>query len=320
MVPATTSLTDFNGETIWPLGQLRLLEIAIGRTVSAKGQTKLYSLLKKNLDIFPWQPSDMTRVPRSVAEHRINIQKGYPPVRQKKRGQAPERARAIQVEKLTEKLNLFAATPLSVSWTLTKAITKYRWQNQMKRKRLSTPATECIAIPKCHLVSRTLAPHTKTEMLRDIDETFRTFRRITMKLNPKKCTFGAVEGMFLGYMISPEGIKSCPDKTEALLRIPSPRIIKESAISVVLMIERGTVQKLVYFVSGALQVPKLNYTPMEKLVLALVFATKRVITKIERHAGRTQYYVSAKDIRKRKDPSGLLYKEAGRNSTRYISG
>ncbi|GKC60012.1 reverse transcriptase domain-containing protein [Tanacetum coccineum] len=59
--------------------------------------------------------------------------------------------------------------------------------------------------------------HTEAEMLRDIDETFRTLRKINMKLNPKKCTFGAVEGMFLGYMIIPEGIKPCPDKTEAVL-------------------------------------------------------------------------------------------------------
>nr|GFB10403.1 retrotransposon protein, putative, unclassified [Tanacetum cinerariifolium] len=62
------------------------------------------SILKKNLDIFAWQPSDMTRVPWSVAEYRLNIREGYSPVRQKKRGQAPERSKAIQaeVQKLVE--------------------------------------------------------------------------------------------------------------------------------------------------------------------------------------------------------------------------
>ncbi|GJX40719.1 reverse transcriptase domain-containing protein [Tanacetum coccineum] len=69
--------------------------------------------------------------------------------------------------------------------------------------------------------------HTKAEMLRDIDETFRTLQKINMKLNPKKCTFGAVEGMFLGYMITPKGIKPCPSKTEAVLQLPSSRTIKE---------------------------------------------------------------------------------------------
>nr|GFD10496.1 reverse transcriptase domain-containing protein [Tanacetum cinerariifolium] len=46
----------------------------------------------------------MTGVPRSVAEHRLNVREGYPPMRQKKRGQAPERTKAIQaeVEKLVE--------------------------------------------------------------------------------------------------------------------------------------------------------------------------------------------------------------------------
>ncbi|GJX20228.1 reverse transcriptase domain-containing protein [Tanacetum coccineum] len=230
--------------------------------------------------------------------------------------------------------------------------------------------------------------HTEAEMLRDIDETFRTLRKINMKLNPKKCTFGAVEGMFLGYMITPEGIKPCPSKTEAVLQLPSPRTIKEvqslngklaslnrflsksaekslplfktlkkcikksdfhwtpeaeqafkqlkqhlselpllvapkpkeelivylsasnGAISAVLMTERGTVQTPVYFVSRAFQGPKLNYTPMEKLVLSLVFAAKRLqrtITKIERHAGGTQYHIPSKNVGERTDPDGLPY-------------
>ncbi|GKG04301.1 hypothetical protein Tco_0314688 [Tanacetum coccineum] len=59
-------------------------EVAIGGTLSAKGRTKLCSLLKKNLDIFAWQSLDMTRVSRSIAKHRLNIQEGYSPVRQKK--------------------------------------------------------------------------------------------------------------------------------------------------------------------------------------------------------------------------------------------
>ncbi|GJW32932.1 reverse transcriptase domain-containing protein [Tanacetum coccineum] len=160
---------------------------------------------------------------------------------------------------------------------------------------------------------------------------------------------------------TPEGIKPCPDKTEAVLQLPSPRTIKEvqslngklaslnrflsksarnslplfktlkkcikksdfhwtpeaeqafkqlkqhlselsllvapkpkeelivylsashGAISAVLMTERGTVQTPVYFVSRALQGPELNYTPMEKLVLALVFAAKRLRRYFQAH-------------------------------------
>ncbi|GKD04690.1 reverse transcriptase domain-containing protein [Tanacetum coccineum] len=44
----------------------------------------------------------MTGVPRHTAEHRLNVREGCSPIRQKKRGQAPERNKAIQeeVEKL----------------------------------------------------------------------------------------------------------------------------------------------------------------------------------------------------------------------------
>ncbi|GJW17225.1 reverse transcriptase domain-containing protein [Tanacetum coccineum] len=38
---------------------------------------------------------------------------------------------------------------------------------------------------------------TEDEIIRDIKETFKTLREINMKLNPKKCTFGMEEGMFL---------------------------------------------------------------------------------------------------------------------------
>ncbi|GJV95177.1 reverse transcriptase domain-containing protein [Tanacetum coccineum] len=48
-----------------------------------------------------------------------------------------------------------------------------------------------------------------------------------MKLNPKKCTFGAEEGMFLGHVVNVKGIKACPDKAEAVIRLPSPKMLKE---------------------------------------------------------------------------------------------
>nr|GEY91807.1 reverse transcriptase domain-containing protein [Tanacetum cinerariifolium] len=180
---------SFDGETTWPLGQLRFLvtigdvthstkawmnfmivkslspyngiigrpglkaiqavpstvhgmlkfptekgiEVVVGGSLSDRGRTELCSLLKKNLDIFAWQPSDMTEVPR----------------------------------------------------------------------------------------------HTEAEMVRDIEETFQTLRKINMKLNLKKCSFGLAEGVFLGYVITSEGIKPCSDKTTAVLQLPSPQTIKE---------------------------------------------------------------------------------------------
>nr|GEV60338.1 reverse transcriptase domain-containing protein [Tanacetum cinerariifolium] len=251
MVPATTSLTSFSGETIWPLGQLRLLLIIgntnhsarawmnfmivrslspyngiIGRprirAIQAvpstdKGRTEPCSILKKNLDIFAWQPSDMTGVPRSVAEHRLNIREGYSPVRQKKRGQAPEHAKAIQEE--VQKL---------VEAGIMREVYYHDWlSNPVMRLMDKAFESQIGRNIKVYVDDLVVKSYTEAEMMRDIEETFRTLRKVNIKLNPKKCSFGLAEGMFLGYVVTPEGIKPCPDKTAVVLQLPSPRTIKE---------------------------------------------------------------------------------------------
>ncbi|GKB86668.1 reverse transcriptase domain-containing protein, partial [Tanacetum coccineum] len=114
MVPATTHLIGFSGETIWPLGQIALL-VKIGDEVHSTSAWMNFMSSRVipmecamisgpsiqspavNQDIYRLS-TDMTGVPRSIAEHRLNIQEGYSPVRQKKRGQAPERNKVIQEE------------------------------------------------------------------------------------------------------------------------------------------------------------------------------------------------------------------------------
>nr|GEY82317.1 reverse transcriptase domain-containing protein [Tanacetum cinerariifolium] len=68
---------------------------------------------------------------------------------------------------------------------------------------------------------------TKKEVIRDIEETFKTLREINMKLNPKKCAFGMREGTFLGYKVDADGLRVCPDKVEMVLDLPSPKCLKD---------------------------------------------------------------------------------------------
>jgi hypothetical protein len=79
-------------------------QISIGGSLSDKGKAAVCALLQKNLSIFAWEPKHMTGVPRSITEHKLQIRQGYPPIRQKKRGQAPDRAKAIlkEVHKLVD--------------------------------------------------------------------------------------------------------------------------------------------------------------------------------------------------------------------------
>nr|GEV83714.1 reverse transcriptase domain-containing protein [Tanacetum cinerariifolium] len=68
---------------------------------------------------------------------------------------------------------------------------------------------------------------TEQEVIRDIEETFKTLRKINMKLNLKQCTFSMREGMFLGYKLHADGLKVCSDKVEAVLSLPSLKCLKD---------------------------------------------------------------------------------------------
>nr|GEU69689.1 reverse transcriptase domain-containing protein [Tanacetum cinerariifolium] len=97
-------------------------EITIGGKVSTKARMELCTLLKGNLDIFAWQPSDMMGVPRSIAEKDIPLI-------------------VIHFQNSIGRSNPSTTTPLSVFWTPTKAIIKYKWHNKMRKRWLSTPVT-----------------------------------------------------------------------------------------------------------------------------------------------------------------------------------
>ncbi|GKB04838.1 reverse transcriptase domain-containing protein [Tanacetum coccineum] len=388
--------------------------IAIGSTLTEKGRKELCTLLGQNLDVFAWKPADMTGVPRHTAEHRLNVREGCSPIRQKKRGQAPERNKAIQeeVEKLVDARIMkevhyhnWLSNPVMVkkhdgSWRmcvdfkdLNKACPQdgyplpeidwkveslcgypfkcfmdaYKGYHQIKMAKEDEEKMACITNQEIFCYSKmpfglknaratyqrlvdkvfqrqigrnlevyvddlVIKIRTEEEIIRDIAEIFKTLRQINMKLNPKKCSFGMQEGMFLGYKVTTDGLKVCPDKADAVLSLPSPRCLKDmqklngklamhkksdlqwtqeaeaafkqmkkligelpmltapkekeeliiylaaakEAISAVLMTEREGKQIPVYFVSHALRGPEINYNPMEKLVLSLLSAGRRL--------------------------------------------
>ncbi|GJV79493.1 reverse transcriptase domain-containing protein, partial [Tanacetum coccineum] len=244
---------------------------------------------QRNLDIFAWKPADMTGVSRHIAEHRLNVREGCSPIRQKKRGQTPERNKAIQeeMEKLVDvdimkevHYHSWLSNPVMVkkhddSWRmcvdfkdLNKACPKdgyplpeidwkveslcgysfkcfldvYKGYHQIKMTKedeekkafITSQGIFCYSKMPFGLknagatyqrlvdkafqkqIGRNLEVYvddlvikscTEHEIIRDIEETFKTLREINMKLNPKKCTFGIEEGTFLGYKVNTKGIK-----------------------------------------------------------------------------------------------------------------
>nr|GEV87437.1 putative mitochondrial protein [Tanacetum cinerariifolium] len=64
---------------------------------------------------------------------------------------------------------------------------------------------------------------TEESLIEYVKETLDKLRRVNVKIDPRKCTFGMKEGNFLGYVVTTEGIKVNPKKVKVILRGPTPR-------------------------------------------------------------------------------------------------
>ncbi|KAI3740512.1 hypothetical protein L2E82_30973 [Cichorium intybus] len=82
------------------------------------------------------------------------------------------------------------------------------------------------------------------------------------------------------------------------------------AISVVLVTERESKQSPVYFVSRALQGPEVNYPILEKLVLALIYAARRLRRYFQAHKIEVRTSQPLKQIMTKPETSGRLAKWA----------
>nr|GEV37903.1 reverse transcriptase domain-containing protein [Tanacetum cinerariifolium] len=238
--------------------------------------------VKRNLDIFAWKPAEMTGVPRHIAKHCLNMREGCSPVRQKKRGQAADRNQAIQeeVEKLVEAEIMrevhyhdWLSNPVVVkkhddSWRMCvdfKDLNKACPKDGYPLPKIDWKTGRNLEVYIDNLVIKSCM---EDEIVRDIEETFKTLREINMKQNPKKCAFGVEEGMFLGYKVNAKGLKVCPDKVDAVLNLPSLKCLKD-------------VQKLNgklaclnrKLISIGLRKPKKAFKQMKKLIAELPMLT-----------------------------------------------
>lgn len=72
--------------------------VVIGKGFSAECRRNLIELLRKNKDVFAWQPSDVTVVPRYLIQHRLNVNIADSPVTQKKQNFSAEKNQVISKE------------------------------------------------------------------------------------------------------------------------------------------------------------------------------------------------------------------------------
>jgi hypothetical protein len=95
-------MEDFQSEHIEPTEDLKEISIGpeahkttkIGTTLDPQEEAAIIALLKRNVDLFAWQPSDMPRIDLSIVCHHLSVNPNVKPVvqRKKRSGKKEERS------------------------------------------------------------------------------------------------------------------------------------------------------------------------------------------------------------------------------------
>ncbi|GJV63119.1 hypothetical protein Tco_1473947 [Tanacetum coccineum] len=72
--------------------------ITIGGNMSTRYRSELIKALRKHTDTFVWTLTDMTGIPRFIAEHQLKTYPRIEPRVQKKRSMAPDRRKVVKAE------------------------------------------------------------------------------------------------------------------------------------------------------------------------------------------------------------------------------
>ena len=79
-------------------------QIRVGSQLEGPEKEEVVKCLRAYTDVFAWMPADMPGISPDIISHRLNVQPGARPVKQKKRHIAPDRLKCLEeeVDKLLE--------------------------------------------------------------------------------------------------------------------------------------------------------------------------------------------------------------------------
>ncbi|GJU12156.1 reverse transcriptase domain-containing protein [Tanacetum coccineum] len=341
--------------------------VTINARLSPECKYELRKLLRENLDVLAWKPSDMTGIPRHIAEHSLNDNPSKEPVQMSRED---EEKTAFYTDQGTYCYTKMPFGLKNVGATYQRLVDKV-FKDQIRRNL------------EAYVDDMVIKSRDEKGLLTDIEETFKTLRKINMKLNPKKCSFGMEEGKFLGYIVTSEGIRANPGKTKAIMDMQSPKSLKqmqtfsgklaalnrflskgaerslpffdtlkgctkdnfkwtkeaeqaflemkkhiaklpllttpkpgeemfiylsaaELAVSAVLVAKREGKQVPIHHVSRTLHDAEINYSPMEKLALSLLHASRRLKRYFQAHQIRVITDQPIRQVLNKTETSGRL--------------
>nr|GEX23115.1 reverse transcriptase domain-containing protein [Tanacetum cinerariifolium] len=245
---------------------------------------KAQDLSRHNVDIFTWNPIDMTGILRVIIEHSLDTYPHIKPKAQKKRSLAPD----------MKKVDLYPF--LDIDWKIKSLmgfqykcfLDAYKGYHQIKRTKKDEEKTAFHTKEGvfCYMKLPFGLKNAGATYQRLVDSAFKEQIGVNLKAymddTLKKCTnkkdlswIEAAEATFLEIkkLVSELPTLTTPKKGETLMMYLAAA---NEAVSAVLLTERDGRQMPIHYVSRSLEGEETNYVLMEKLALTLVHAARRL--------------------------------------------
>nr|GEX00201.1 reverse transcriptase domain-containing protein [Tanacetum cinerariifolium] len=183
--------------------------VTIWGNLSEGCKRQLKALLRESMDVFAWEPADMTGIPKRIIGHSLNVNPSVELVAQKRIVLSSNRIQVV-IKVVEEWVNTGIVHPIKYP-----TLVDSSFQSQIERNL------------EAYVDDMVIKSNDERVSTGEIVETFDNLQRINMKLNPKKCSFGVEEGNFLGYVVTSEGIRANLKKIKAIADMQSLWTLKE---------------------------------------------------------------------------------------------
>ncbi|RVW77165.1 Retrovirus-related Pol polyprotein from transposon 17.6 [Vitis vinifera] len=285
-------------------------ELKIGSPLSTNERDRLIHLLRSYLDVFAWSYEDMLGLDPSIVQHHLPILPHAKPSDWLMLSLFPKRMAKLEFVLTLEILikpalkmtflshTLICWSDSTAGHSLLSFMDVFSGYNQIlmtledmeKTTFITEWGTYCYKVMPFGLKNEG-ALIRGVDHLEALERFFERIRKFRLRLNLKKCTFGVTSGKLLGHMVSERGIEVNLDKIKAILDMPAPKTEKEirgrplllylsisdMALGCMLaQIDDSWNERAIYYLSKRMLEYEMKYVMIERLCLALVWATRRL--------------------------------------------
>ncbi|XP_074356720.1 uncharacterized protein LOC141696485 [Apium graveolens] len=264
--------------------------LKVGFHLSYEMRERLTRFLIKNLDVFAWSHSDMVGIDLRVMCHRLNIFPNCTGIRQKRRPVSGEREIALkeEVDQLLE-VGLIKES-FYPEWLANSVLVKKpnrKWKD-------------------VYITGRIVALNRFVSKLSDRCKEF--FRAIKLAGKDFVWTPECEEAFRrIKEQLGNPPMLSKPLDGESLILYLA---VSEYSISAVLIREEDAQQSPVYYVSKRLHDVETHYTSMEKLVYALILASRKLHPYFQAHRIEVRTVYPLRKVLHKPESSGRMFKWA----------